>query len=129
MEMGPQWILAIMKTILSLGQCSYDHEQIARAFGPGTQVLAVGNELEALAVLANTSFDLMLVNRTFDEDGASGLSFLQNHCAMLKAKGIPVMLVSNYPDAQAKAVALGAMEGFGKAALSQTKMAHILKQL
>lgn len=118
-----------MKTILSLGQCAFDHDQITRAFDQRAKVLPVSNEGEALALLATSSFDLLLVNREFDEDGASGLTFIQDNGQVLKAKGIPVMLVSNYPEAQAKAVALGAVEGFGKASLSQAKMAQILKQL
>ena len=118
-----------MKSILSLGHCAFDHDQLTRAFGQSAQVLAVGNEIEAIALVDSSSFDLLLVNREFDEDGASGIAFIQNHCPMLKAKGIPVMLISNYQEAQAKAVAIGALEGFGKANLSQAKMAQILKQL
>jgi hypothetical protein len=40
------------------------------------------------------------------------------------------MLISNYPDAQAAAKALGALEGFGKSALSssavKTRLAELL---
>ena len=128
-DFGPQRNVITMKSILSLGQCAFDHDQLTRAFGQSAQVLAVGNEIEAIALVDSSSFDLLLVNREFDEDGASGIAFIQNHCPMLKAKGIPVMLISNYQEAQAKAVAIGALEGFGKANLSQAKMAQILKQL
>src|SRR3712207_7213789 len=39
-----------------------------------------------------------------------------------ESKSVPVMLVSNYADAQAKAVAHGALEGFGKGELGDDTM-------
>ena len=44
----------------------------------------------------------------------------------LPLRRVPVMLVSNYEDAQREAVAKGALPGFGKAALGQP---HTLARL
>jgi hypothetical protein len=42
-------------------------------------------------------------------------------------QSVPVMLVSNYEDAQAEAVAAGAAVGFGKAALGRPQMLERVK--
>jgi hypothetical protein len=42
---------------------------------------------------------------------------------------VPVMLVSNYEDAQREAVAAGAQPGFGKAALGQPQTLARLKEV
>ncbi len=118
-----------MKNILSLGQCSFDHAQLGRAFKNFAHIVAVEDEQSAIKLLGEKSFDLLLVNREFDEDGASGIEFIRAHLPLLKGKGIPAMLVSNYPDAQALAVEAGALHGFGKAEMSPGKIAEIINQL
>ena len=106
--------------ILSVGQCGFDHAQIDRLLTRhlGAEVTAADTHAEALAAVASTPFDLVLVNRVGDADGASGLDLIRS----LRAETtVPVMLVSNYPDAQAQAVSLGALRGFGKADLGMGK--------
>ena len=39
---------------------------------------------------------------------------------------IPTLLVSNYPDAQSEAVALGALSGFGKSDIGRSKAKEVL---
>jgi hypothetical protein len=41
----------------------------------------------------------------------------------------PVMLVSNYPEYQEKAVAMGALPGFGKAALREPETLAMLRRV
>jgi DNA-binding NarL/FixJ family response regulator len=118
-----------MKNILSLGQCSFDHAQLGRAFKDFAQIVAVADEQDAIKLLEDKSFDLILVNREFDQDGSSGIEFIRTHMPLLRGKGIPAMLVSNYPDAQALAVQAGALPGFGKAEMSPRKIAEIIDQL
>lgn len=115
-----------MKNVLSLGQCSFDHAQIVRAFKDLAQIVPVADEQTALQLLEQKSFDLILVNREFDENGASGIEFIKSHLPVFRGKKIPVMLVSNYPDAQAQAVEAGALPGFGKADMSPKKMEQIV---
>ncbi len=69
----------------------------------------------------------MLVNRVFDADGSSGLDFIKTLKADAALTATPVMLVSNYEDAQAQAVAVGAVPGFGKATLGQPAMLERVK--
>ena len=118
-----------MITVLSLGQCAFDHSKIQKAFEHLAEIVPVVDTKGAIAFLGEKKFDLVLVNREFDEDGGSGIEFIQDHLPSLKAKGIPVMLVSNYPEAQFRAVELGALPGFGKAEMSHRKMAEIIARL
>lgn len=64
--------------------------------------------------LRQGAYDLVLVNRVLDEDSSSGLDLIRQLKADPALARIPVLLVSNYVDAQAQAVALGALRGFGK---------------
>lgn len=118
-----------MKKVLSLGQCTFDHARLDRAFSDLAQIIPVSDEIGALKQLEQKPFDLVLVNREFDENGASGIEFIKHHFSLLKAKGVPVMLVSNYPEAQAQAVEAGALPGFGKGELSPKKMEEVLARL
>jgi ActR/RegA family two-component response regulator len=80
---------------------------------------------EAKRMMAETPYALVLVNRIFDGDGDKGLSFIT---AMKKDDaGAAMMLVSDYPEAQAQAVASGAMEGFGKSQLHDPALAARLQ--
>jgi two-component system chemotaxis response regulator CheY len=73
---------------------------------------------QALDKLRNDLFNLVLVNRVFDQHGGDGMGLIQQVCQDDSIGDIPVMLVSNYPDYQAQAVALGAAPGFGKSGLN-----------
>src|SRR5690349_2981112 len=102
--------------ILSVGQCGFDHAQIRNFFQEtfGARVQGTDTATEALDALRAGSFDLVLVNRVGDLDGASGLDLIRSLKADSTLADVPVMLVSNYDDAQSQAVALGALPGFGK---------------
>jgi CheY-like chemotaxis protein len=112
------------KRVLSVGQCFADHSGITRVLrGPfGAEVIAVDSARQALEQLGRESFALVLVNRVFDADGSSGLDLIRALKADERLRAVPVMLVSNYDDAQAEAVRAGAMPGFGKGALGQPHM-------
>ena len=112
------------KRVLSVGQCGFDHGGIAHAFRQafGAEVTAAATADRALDLLKEGSFALVLVNRVFDADGASGVDFVRRLKADDELRTIPVVLVSNYADAQAEAVAAGAAPGFGKAELGRPAM-------
>jgi CheY-like chemotaxis protein len=110
------------KKVLSLGQCGADNYTLSQFLASGfdAQVVPADDFDEALAQLRDDTFDLVLVNRVLDANGASGLSFIRQLKADPELASIPVMLVSNYADAQREAVALGALMGFGKAVLDDS---------
>lgn len=102
--------------VLDVGNCNPDHHKIRmmleRHFDVSIdRVMFVD---EALDRMRRTRYDLVLVNRLIFEDQSEGIDLLRRvkgDASVLKA---PIMLVSNYADAQAAAVAEGAVSGFGK---------------
>ncbi len=112
------------KRVLSAGQCFADHSSISRVLRNsfGAEVIAASSQREALELLRQEAFALVLVNRVFDADGFSGLDLIRAIKAEEALRHLPVMLVSNYDDAQAQAIEAGATPGFGKASLGQPHM-------
>ena len=92
---------------------------LARA---GAEAIPAATQAEALEQLRQEAFDLVLVNRVFDADGDSGVDLIQRIKADEALKTTPVMLVSNYADAQREAVKAGAEPGFGKTSLGRLEM-------
>jgi two-component system chemotaxis response regulator CheY len=105
--------------VLSVGQCGFDHASIARQLRKAhdAEVIAAETADEALESLRAGPFDLVLVNRILDGDGSTGLDLIRTLKADPELAPVPVMLVSNFPDAQDEAVGLGALPGFGKSQL------------
>ena len=112
------------KRVLSVGQCGFDHGGIAHAFRQafGAEVTAAATQAEALTRLEEETFALVLVNRVLDADGDSGVELIRRLKADDQLRTTPVLLVSNYADAQEEAVAAGAEQGFGKTALGRPEM-------
>lgn len=117
------------KRVLSAGQCMADHGRIADALGKAFQVEIVSAETiaETVALLRKGTFALVLLNRVFDLDGSSGMDCLKAIKAEPDLAAVPVMLVSNFADAQAQAEAAGAVPGFGKASLKEPDTLNRLK--
>lgn len=105
--------------ILDVGQCSYDHSSITRylANAYGAEVARAQTAGDAVKAARSGGFDLILVNRQLDLDGSPGLEVIRALKADPALADVPVMLVSNYPEAQSEAESLGALPGFGKADL------------
>jgi two-component system chemotaxis response regulator CheY len=106
------------KRVLSLGQCGADHWSLERLFERHFDATVVGVDTldDALTELGKGGVDLVLVNRMLDR-GGSGLDCIAELKRDPELRTVPVMLVSNLRDPQRQAVELGALPGFGKAAL------------
>ena len=117
------------KKVLSLGQCGADDYAITQFLGGAfsAEVVSADTAAEALVLLREDQFALVLVNRLFDADGDSGLAFISQLKEDPALAGVSVMLVSNYPDVQKQAEARGALPGFGKAGLGQPQTLARLK--
>ena len=116
----------VKQTVISVGQCGYDNSRIRtliRSIDSTVEIKETDSHQETMEVLASLGeAALVLVNRVFDMDGASGMDLI----SQLKSKesefaGIPVMLVSNYEKSQAEAIANGAISGFGKSELQSVE--------
>jgi CheY-like chemotaxis protein len=114
--------------VLSVGQCDFDGGRIGRylrdRFGALTE--SVDSSEEAIEALRTGAFRLALVNRVLDRDGSSGLDLIRALKADPDLAAIPAILVSNYPDAQAEAVSLGAAPGFGKGEIGKPRVFEAL---
>src|SRR5262245_39529157 len=116
--------------ILSVGQCSMDHGSLSRFLKPlAAEVASAESADEALDHLRQGSFALVLVNRVFDATGEAGVEFIRQAKADAKLRDVAMMLVSNFPEAQAEAVAAGALPGFGKANLRDAATLDRLRAL
>ena len=127
----------VKQTVISVGQCGYDNSRIRtliRSIDSTVEIKETDSHQETMEVLASLGeAALVLVNRVFDMDGASGMDLI----SQLKSKesefaAIPVMLVSNYEKSQAEAIANGAIPGFGKSELqsveTRQKIESVLNQ-
>jgi two-component system chemotaxis response regulator CheY len=117
-----------MPRVLSVGQCGLDHGKISRHFRQAFKAEVAGAETfeDAIDALRGGEFALVLVNRVTDADGSSGLELIRSLQADPEFSTVPVMLVSNYADAQQNAQALGAMPGFGK---SELALPHVQERI
>lgn len=112
------------KTVALVGHCGPDMFALRSAIRsalPGAEVVSVEDEKS----LAATGADLLLVNRVLDGrfEDESGLKLIER----LAGGGSAVMLVSNFPDAQAAAEQVGAVPGFGKSELYSDQMKQRLR--
>ncbi len=108
-----------LRTVLSVGQCRPDNAAITHFLTSNFDVEILRADLadQALQALRENSVDLVLINRKLDADYSDGMLILEAIKSNPATADIPVMLVSNFPECQEKAVAAGAVYGFGKAEL------------
>ncbi|MEO0476651.1 MAG: hypothetical protein AAF085_11885 [Planctomycetota bacterium] len=106
--------------IALVGHCGFDSGSLARFASdaaPDAEVIRI-NDQQALNESSGVS-TLLLVNRVLDgrfDVGRSGIELIKT-IAELPDAG-PMMLVSNYADAQEEAEAMGALPGFGKSEMA-----------
>jgi len=107
------------KRVLDVGNCVPDHAAI-RGLLEGTfgaEVVQAHGPEDTLAALRQGPFDLVLVNRKLDQDYSDGIDIIKSIKTDAALAKTPVMLITNYEDHQAAAVATGAEPGFGKLSL------------
>jgi DNA-binding NarL/FixJ family response regulator len=119
------------KRVLSVGQCAMDHGSLSYLMSKhfGADVIGADSKDEALAAARQGDVALVLVNRLLDRDGSPGLEIIRAFKGDEALKTVPVMLVSNYDDAQREAVSCGAVRGFGKAALELPQTIAVLREV
>ena len=109
------------KRVLDVGNCVPDHAAIRslleRTFK--AEVMQTHGPEDTLAALKEQTFDLVLVNRKLDQDYSDGMDIVKSIKSDAALAKTPVMLITNYADHQAAAIAAGAEQGFGKLSLNQ----------
>jgi len=118
------------KRVALIGHCGPDSSFLRLAVqkaGRDVQVVAADDSAELQKVL-EAGVDLLLFNRVLDygfeeEEGVQVIRRLRAQHPELK-----MMLVSNYPESQAEAVAAGALLGFGKRDIGSAKVTDLLRE-
>ena len=118
------------KKVALVGHCGPDSSYLRIAVSRAAKDVHVvmADDTRELTELLSDGVDLLLLNRQldfgFDEhEGVAVIRKLRPHYPNLK-----MMLVSNYPEAQAAAVAEGALPGFGKRELNSPKFAELIRK-
>ena len=118
------------KKVALVGHCGPDSSflriVVSRA-ERDVQVIAVDDDSDLKKAL-ESGVDLLLFNRQLDYGfhEQEGVALIRKLRAAYPA--VKTMLVSNYPDAQAAAVAEGALPGFGKRDLGSPRVAELLRE-
>lgn len=112
------------KRVVLVGHCGPDASMLTRAVRDAVPGVSVGLNTEE-AKLWESVADLLLINRVLDGwyTDESGLRLI----AEAAARGVPAMLISNYADAQAAAVAAGGKPGFGKTEVRSEKASRAIR--
>ena len=107
------------RKVLDVGQCDFDHSRISHFLTKkfDVEIIRAHSFAEAIRLAGESKLDLILINRLLDADQSAGIEILKTLKADQSTASVPVMLVSNFEDAQADAVSAGAEQGFGKATL------------
>ncbi len=120
---------AISKVVL-VGHCGFDQGSISRAVAAALPGMAIESVHNTAGLDQHAGPDaLLLVNRVLD--GRFGTSSGVDLITELSNRDVSprMMLISNYPDAQAKAVQAGALPGFGKNELGLPQTAKKLQAM
>jgi CheY-like chemotaxis protein len=114
--------------VLDVGNCDPDHFAIRRVLEANFEV-EIDRVMfvdEALESLESGKYALVLVNRKIFADDSDGMELIRRMHENEGLSATPVMLVSNFPDAQQAAVAAGAKPGFGKSSLQNPRTRELL---
>ncbi len=82
-------------TVLDVGQCDFDHDNISRMLSEefGADVKRAATSEDASRAVRAGHYDLVLVNRVLDADGASGLDLIQRWLSNEDTRATQTMLV------------------------------------
>ena len=104
------------KRVLDVGNCGPDFSSIT-SFLTGNfdcQIDQAHGLEDTLAALRNQEYALVTVNRKLDRDYSDGIEIIKAIKADEQLAKMPVMLITNFPEHQDAAEAIGALRGFGK---------------
>ena len=119
-----------MAKVLEVGNCDPDHAALRRMLTErfDVEIDRVMFVDEALTRLRANDYALVLFNRLIFADHSPGLELVHRAKADPAINGAPIMMISNFEEAQAQSVAAGAVPGFGKNALFEEDTTRLLAQ-
>ena len=118
------------KKIALVGHCGPDSSflRIAVSKAERNSYVMMVDDDSSLKRALDDGVDLLLLNRQLDYgfDEQEGVALLRKIRSRYPA--VKAMLVSNYPEAQAAAVAEGALPGFGKRDIGTPRVNKLLRE-
>lgn len=114
--------------VLEVGNCDPDHHVLHRMLTQQFDVSVdrVMHVDEALEKLRHGDYALVLFNRLIFADHSPGIALLERAKADGSANGTPMMMISNFDEAQHQSVAAGGVPGFGKNAIFDDSTTEML---
>ena len=117
------------KTVAFIGHCGPDSSYLRLAVSkaiPGAKIVSVDDDASMKAAF-DAGVDLALFNRVleFGFDQSEGVEVIRKLARFYPSTRM--MMVSNYPETQAEAVAAGAVPGFGKRELGSPRVVQLLQ--
>jgi DNA-binding NarL/FixJ family response regulator len=119
------------KKVLLVGHCGPDSSYLRSAVRSALKDVDIlsADDNPSLQHAMASGVELALINRElgwgFDpQSGIEMISELRN-----RFPNIPLMLISNYPEAQSAAMAAGAVAGFGKSEIGKPRVGQVLKDV
>lgn len=116
------------KKVVLVGHCGPDSSYLRMAVSRAAKSISVlsADDQDELKTVLDGSPDLLLLNRElpYGFDETLGVDVIKT--LRLKYPNVPMMLVSNYPDAQADAVKAGALPGFGKREIGSARVQQVI---
>ena len=117
------------KKIVLVGHCGPDSSYLRIAVSSADKSLQVlmADDMSELTEALDGGADLLLLNRQmpYGFGEAMGVDVIRK--LRPKYPNVKMMLVSNYADAQAAAVAEGALPGFGKREIGSPKVKELIR--
>lgn len=114
--------------LLDVGNCDPDHGMIRGMLTKhfDVQIDRVMFVDDALKKMRERTYALVLFNRLVFADSSEGIELLRQAKADPALRSMPIMMISNYADAQQASVAAGGEPGFGKADAGSPKTVELL---
>jgi two-component system, chemotaxis family, chemotaxis protein CheY len=118
------------KRVALVGHCGPDSSYLRMTISgalKGAQVVSADDDAE-LHQLLTDGVDLLLFNREmpYGFSHTQGVKFIEQ--LRRQNPQLKMMLVSNYAEAQAEAVAAGALPGFGKREMRSSHVTQLLRE-
>lgn len=121
--------MSAIKRIVLVGHCGFDSSTIQDAVQHAAPGVAIEHARSDEELKAMGPDSLLLINRQlgwgFGTD--SGVDLIREIAEHTGERKPAMMLVSNYDDAQAAAVAAGAQRGFGKSEIGTGRVRDLIR--
>lgn len=116
--------------VLDVGNCDPDHGMISTMLRQhfNVEIDRVMFVHDAIEKMRAGKYAIVLFNRLIFADGSPGDALLKQAKSDPQLAATPIMMISNFAEAQASAVAMGAVPGFGKAHVTSPQTRELLSQ-